>query len=244
MKCTAKKIMGLVILSLGLMLCQKTGAAEAKKVNSMDEAKKLAQQKVKSAVVTEVETDTEHGETVYEVSMYKGQKEYSLKYRASDGKLIDYEWEIPNTSYELQDKANVSEASIKSKAGKKVKNATVVSVRLKEDDGLMEYKVRLDKGNYQYTLVYNAKNAKLLEYEKKYVASSSSGGSSGYISQSKAEKIALDRVPGAVLVKIKLDHDDGIAVYEVELIKGNYEYEIEINAKTGKILQVDKEYDD
>lgn len=243
MKRTVKNILGLMVLSLGFMLCQTNGIAEAKKVNNMDEAKKMALQKVGSAVVTEVETDTEHGQTVYEVSLQKGQKEYSLKYRASDGKLIEYEWELPNTSYELQDKENVSEESIRSKAGKKVKDATIAYIRLKEDDGLMEYKVRLNKGNYQYTLVYNAKNAKLLEYEKKYVASSS-GSSSNYISEEKAKKIALNKVPGATAVKIKLDHDDGAAVYEVELVKGNYEYEIEIDAKTGNVLSMEKEYDD
>jgi uncharacterized membrane protein YkoI len=36
--------------------------------------------------------------------------------------------------------------------------------------------------------------------------------------------------------------DDGVPVYEVEIIKGDYEYDVEIHAKTGKILEVDKDY--
>ena len=33
--------------------------------------------------------------------------------------------------------------------------------------------------------------------------------------------------------------DHGVPVYEVEVIKGELEYEIKIHARTGKILEVD-----
>ena len=33
-------------------------------------------------------------------------------------------------------------------------------------------------------------------------------------------------------------------VYEVKLIKDEFEYEIEIHAKTGKILEIEREYKD
>ena len=42
----------------------------------------------------------------------------------------------------------------------------------------------------------------------------------------------------------ELDSDDGAAVYEVEFIYGGYEYEYKIDAKSGAIIESDKEIAD
>ena len=44
--------------------------------------------------------------------------------------------------------------------------------------------------------------------------------------------------------KIKLDRDDGRWVYELELRNGRTEYECDINAVTGVILDWESDYDD
>ena len=130
-------------------------------------------------------------------------------------------------------------SKIKTKARKLVKGSKIISARLSVDDGLSEYKLSLKKGKRQYKLVYNAKNGKLLEYEWKQRNSSSS--QKGYIGESKARNIALKKAPGATITKFEFDKDDGIAVYEVELRKGIYEYEVKINAATGAIIEFEKE---
>ena len=166
-----------------------------------------------------------------------------MKFRTSDGKLIEYEWELPNTSYSMQNKPAVSNSTIKKKALKQVKKGKIVSIKLKVDDGLQEYKVSLTKGKRQYTLVYNAKNAKLLEYKWKLV-SSNAASSNKYIGEQKARKIALAKAPGATVTKFEFDHDDGIAVYEIEMKKDGYEYDVKIDAKTGEVIEFEKEFDD
>ena len=45
-------------------------------------------------------------------------------------------------------------------------------------------------------------------------------------------------------MKIELDYDDGILVYEVESYKGVYEYDFEINAASGVILDFEKDHID
>ncbi len=70
----------------------------------------------------------------------------------------------------------------------------------------------------------------------------SQGSSSGVISRDRAIQIALGRVSGATaanVVKCQLDRDDGIQVYEIEIRVGRQEYDIEINAVTGAILDFD-----
>lgn len=229
-----------LVLCLSLVI---SAEGNAKTVNSMRKARNAALKQVPGANVTEIDTDTEDGMTLYEVSMLKKSKEYHLTFRASDGKLVEYEWELPNTSYSIQSRKNISRSKIKRAAQKLIKQSRIRSIRLVTDDGLSEYKLTLSKANRQYKLIYNAKNGKLLEYSWK-LASSKSTSSSKYISSARAKSIALKKAPGAAVIKTELDDDDGTAVYEIELRKGSYEYDITINAKTGAVLEFDKELDD
>lgn len=153
------------ILILVFSLTFSFTTVEAKKIQSEKEAKEAALKKVPSATVIEVDTDKENGTLVYEVELIKSGKEYNLQYRASDGKLMEYEWEVKNPSRTNQNKKNLSKTKIKKKALKKVKNATVVSTNLTYDDGMAQYKVRLKKKSKSYKLVYNSKTGKLLEYQ-------------------------------------------------------------------------------
>lgn len=68
-----------------------------------------------------------------------------------------------------------------------------------------------------------------------------------YIGESKAAEIALAEVPGATeknIVKLKLDRDDGKMKYEVEIVCDGAEYEIDIDAVSGRILEMDMEKSD
>ncbi|WP_425755808.1 PepSY domain-containing protein [Ihubacter sp. rT4E-8] len=71
--------------------------------------------------------------------------------------------------------------------------------------------------------------------------SSNSGSSSNRISYEKAKSIVLAKIPGATITKLKLEKDDGIYIYEGEAILNGYEYEFEINASSGVIIDWDKE---
>lgn len=55
-----------------------------------------------------------------------------------------------------------------------------------------------------------------------------------------AIQIALNRVPGQV-VKVELDYDDGLLIYEIYIRTMQGIYEVNINAITGQILKVEKE---
>ena len=71
--------------------------------------------------------------------------------------------------------------------------------------------------------------------------------------KAKAQNIGIDEAKRVALknagasesqvrfTKAKLDYDDGVAKYEIEFVKGNTKYEYEINAKTGEIIDFEKE---
>lgn len=65
---------------------------------------------------------------------------------------------------------------------------------------------------------------------------------STYISKDQATAIALNRVgSGSVLVEIESDLDDNPPKYEVEVILGDFTYELEIHAITGAIIDFEQD---
>lgn len=240
-----KRKIGGLLLALCLTFTGIVAGAQdvsAKKLASENEAKQKALQKVKNPDYTHVSKDHDDGQVVYEVDLVKGNKKYEITYRASDGKMLDYGWE----KVYVDPKAGqgiVSKEKCKASANKKVKNGQLLSMKLKSDDGIDIYKIKMQKGKKSYTLKYHARTGGLIQYEWELKGSIQTGGAANnYIGIEKAKQIAKKDVPGATLVKAEFDMDDGVPVYEVELVKGGLEYELKIHAETGMII--DRDIDD
>jgi len=73
--------------------------------------------------------------------------------------------------------------------------------------------------------------------------SATAGANKPKLTAEQAKKIAADRVKGTV-VKAKLDRDDGFLLYEIELRTDRGEAEVDVDARTGKILSIDYDDDD
>lgn len=84
--------------------------------------------------------------------------------------------------------------------------------------------------------------------ELDHVASVGTASDKNYIGAEKAKEAALSHAvlqeSAVTEMKIKLDYEDGIMIYEVEFKADGYEYEYEINAKTGTVVKFEKESDD
>ncbi len=76
---------------------------------------------------------------------------------------------------------------------------------------------------------------------------SNAGGTGAAVSEARAQAIALEAAgltqSQVDYFSIHLDRDDGRTVYEIEFRQGRMEYECEIDAATGAILEWDAEYD-
>ncbi len=128
-------------------------------------------------------------------------------------------------------------------AGVSASDATFTQVELEWEDGRQVYEVEFyttDGKEYDYEL--DAKTGAVIAFD--YDAESYTPPSGERITQAKAQEIALSKVPGAAashIVKLELDYDDGVAVYEVEIIYNGMEYEMEINASTGAVIEFEAE---
>ena len=66
----------------------------------------------------------------------------------------------------------------------------------------------------------------------------------GSVSETDAKALALARVSGATgadIVEFKQDYDDGRLIYEGKIIYNDREYEFEIDAATGAVLDWESE---
>ena len=89
-------------------------------------------------------------------------------------------------------------------------------------------------------------NTKPMVTDMKAVISENSADNSGskYIGRSRAKEIALAKagLTASQIHDYEIELDDG--EYEIDFKYQNMEYEVDIDAKSGKILKFDKEYDD
>lgn len=171
----------------------------------------------------------------------------------------------------VEDKSDKKQVISEEKAKKialGVVNGTIIKVELEDenddDDDSQEYEIKIQANGKKYEIKIDAITGKVTEVEsndydddddKKIVNLNKENvnankdhenkkSSGKIISREEAKNIALGLVNGTI-VEFELDEDDGRQEYEIEIIANGIEYEIEIDASTGKVLEFESDdYDD
>lgn len=112
-------------------------------------------------------------------------------------------------------------------------------IKSEQDDDEFDFDFDIRDGDSVYKVEVQRSGGNILKVEKEYEPQGDVT-----VTEAEAEEIALLKVPNGEIVKLELDHDDGQANYEVEIVKDNYEHEIEINAVTGKIVEYERDTED
>lgn len=134
-------------------------------------------------------------------------------------------------------------------AGLSASAVTFTKARLDYDDRIAVYDVEFYTSTHEYEYEINASTGavhdKSVEAFKGTVTKPNNSNTGNYISVDKAKEIAVGKaglsVSGVTFQKAKLDYDDGRAVYEIEFFSGGVEYECEVDASTGAILDYSSE---
>lgn len=143
-------------------------------------------------------------------------------------------------------------------------------VILDRDDGILTYDVDFRSGDYEYDYEIHAITGQILEWDKEYdplpvkdttppiteEPSVPQVTEPPVTTPTTPEKIGNEAAIAIALKKAGLtrdqirdleweyDKDDGVLTYDLEFRSGKYEYDFEIHAYNGEILEWDKEYDD
>jgi uncharacterized membrane protein YkoI len=178
---------------------------------------------------------SEHKKGIWDFTFKNKNRKIEWEVEVSESAKMALKLEMERKQYEGGRRYKISSAKAKSNVLKKFKNITVTKVRKTRDDGLI-YRVSFKHKKYTATADVNAQTGKVQGYTKRFIVAKST---SSVISRAKAISIAKKRVPNSTVRKVELDVEKGTLVYEIELVKGRTEYDITINAKTGKIIEVD-----
>lgn len=156
--------------------------------------------------------------------------------------------EVNKSQYIGKDKAlNIALA----KAGLKKSQISGCEVEFECDDGDITYDIEFYCGSAEYEFEIDATTGNIIEYETdgdgyegSHHKNSADNSGSKYIGRSRAKEIALAKagLTASQIHDYEIELDDG--EYEIDFKYQNMEYEVDIDAKSGKILKFDKEYDD
>ena len=203
------------------------------------------------------------GLSFYTVTFTSGSYTYEYRLNAVDGSILQADRNAvtqetetgTTTGSQTTTTKKITKAKAKSialkHAGVSASKATFVKAKLDYEDGRRVYEIEFYSGNTEYDYEILASNGKIISYDKdieNYKIPRKNTSSSTYIGKAKAKSIALKdagvSASSATFTKTKLDYEDGIRVYEIEFYTNSAEYEYEINAKTGKIRDMDVEHFD
>ena len=152
-----------------------------------------------------------------------------------------------------QQSASITEEQAKeiaaSHAGVAVADLTFHSVSLEEDDGRRVYDVEFYSGSTEYDYEIDAATGDILSYDndvENFSIPQQQGTATGsYIGEDAAKAAALQRAglteDQVRWEKCELDEDDGRFSYELEFSSGQHEYECEVEAFTGEILNFEQD---
>ncbi len=224
-------------------------ASAAKGLLGKEKAKAIALQEAgvkKSSVKrwTKAKLKNDSGIKEWDIEFQTDKYKYEVEINARTGRIDDFEMR------------RIKKSSRKAISEKKAKNIALKTVGIKSSsvkkwtkmkfDG-KEWEFKFQTKSHKYEVDINAYTGKANDIEKERIHKSSAK----YIGISKAKAVAIKHakkhraVSGKVrYTKAKLDKDDGVVFYEIEFKNKGVEYEYEIHAKTGRILEWDIDEDD
>lgn len=229
--------------------------------------------KADKATFFKAELDNDDGVKKYEIDFRVDNVEYEYEINAANGNIIKAEKDVDD-DYVKQSAVSKTQATQAAQgtitadrakeialnhACVKAADAKYLKAEYDYDDGVKKYEVEFRAGNTEYDYEINAVSGKVIKAEKEIekenknpatttTKPAANNADGDIISLAKAKEIALNKAgvnaADVTFVKAKLDKDDGVQVYEIEFCIGRVDYEFEINAKTGAIIDYEKDFDD
>lgn len=147
-----------------------------------------------------------------------------------------------STAEKLLKEAQFSLTASIEKAGKDLKDVTPVSAWLRTCEGRTVYTVRFAQGEQTLAFCLDAKTGEVVkkETEKRNRTKALAGSKTSIAS---AIEIALKKVPGQAY-RASLVLEKKTSMYEVLVLSDGKRFEVEVNAATGEIIEVEQEDDD
>ncbi len=191
------------------------------------------------------------GKAVLKVEIEDAVAEYSYTFDADGLTLLASKTELKNTATPKEESSYIGEARATEIAlgalgidGSAAKDFTLKSAM---ENGRRYYKASFEYEGSRYTVEIDAVSGEIVEFSRNVLDESATlPALPALISEEEAKQIAISFAfpDGAgntsiTFLKVKLDYEKGSFVYEVEFIAAGSEYEFEISAVDGAVLDVE-----
>ncbi len=191
-----------------------------------------------------VAEDQDDGRKTYDIQFNAGGREYDYEIQASDGRILSSDVDTASDDTAEGDSSGLGSALVpddgsqnNSSSPENGNSSSSTSDGQTQDNSQTQNSG--NSGNSGNTASSGGSQG------NSQTSNNSSGNSDVAVSIDEAIGIALDRVSGATEqdIKIELDRDDGRYKYEGEIHYNGREYEFEIDANSGTILEWSEERD-
>ena len=217
---------------------------------SSDAAENLSRQYVPEDAVY-LSRETDDGKLELKFWSNQSREFYEVELDAVDNRVLKVSSEALNDRGGSS--AALGEEQISSIILANYPEAVIDSVALKKDDGAYEYRVSFRTRDFLARFSLHSETGVVLERKMDYegarrLAATENGGYQGMaetaaaenlLSEQSARQAVLSRIENGVITKLQLDWEDGRRVYEGKAITDTHEYEFEMDAMTGAILDWD-----
>jgi Antirepressor regulating drug resistance, predicted signal transduction N-terminal membrane component len=208
---------------------------------------------------------------IYDIEFYSDNIEYDYEIDAINGTILEFDSDIedysipPQNTVTSQSTTNDNTQYIDETEAKAIALAhanlnesqvTFVKAHLEHDDRTMVYNIEFFSNNIEYDYEIDATSGTILEFDSDIedysippqdaaTPPSTTNDNTQYIDETEAKAIALNHAnlteSQVIFVKAHLEHDDRTMVYNVEFYSDNIEYDYEIDATNGTILEFDSD---
>jgi len=224
---------------------------ESRVMISREEAERIALGKIDGEII-KFELDDLHDDDgpEYEIEILAKDGKYEIEIDAFTGVIKEFERDDHDSK---EDRTQAAGSFISPEEARKIAlglvNGEIIKLELDDDeDDDPEYEIKVRKDGVIYEIELDARSGRVEEFErnddddKRDPAPKDKPASStnSRISPDQAKSIALEMTGGGRITEFEWDDDE----YEIEIIKDGMEYEIEIHAYTGRVLDFEVEDDD
>lgn len=264
-KAVASILGGLIVFTIAFFIFQ-SSPSTSQATMTEEEAERIALEQFHGDVLS-VEYDDGH----YEIEIKGDVTSYDLELDGETGEILSLEEKTNSDQAASEQDTNVNETSQDENTNEeknestqnvnengtknvvisdldameiahdRVPNATMVEFELDSDDGQLYYEIEMHTDDQEIDLEIDAYTGEIIMYSFDQLEGSRQGYSD-IMTIEEAREIALGEDPDAVIKEINLDEDNGKYYYEVEMKTSRDEIELDIDAQTGEIVEL--EYDD
>jgi len=214
----------LVVLLFGSML------ASASTLITKQQAEQDALIAVGGGNVTLVLKEKELGKIVWSVDVTGATNEYEVWVDAHTGAILQVLTQPLGPQAGFITKQQAEQSALKVVGG-----GSVVQAQRDQWKGYQIWDIAITQPGFEYDVFVNARDGAILKVAK----SINTAAQARYISKAQAERIALKAVGGGKVLLVTLETNDNPVDWSVDVKATNgQEYEVKVNAVTGKVIAI------